>query len=285
MKLIQANITLVALAIGGVITADAQDRSLPVSPGAPGMQSAENLSHNGEDPTKPLNRFELRFQFETLPNVTKSGRFFDDRHAERLTLRSDLLLLSKPDQLALRFDLPLVWSNKPTSENPRGLTQFGLGDFLVQGLYVRTFDQRWAGAVGLRMIIPTATGDAFGDGKLQLVPTIALRRELPEINERSNVGVILRQFVSVAGSSSRKNINKFGLEPFLNIGLPNQWFVNTSPKLTYDLYTDKWFVPLDLMIGRRFGSRWIASLEYQYGLVRGNDSYNQWLEARVGYFF
>jgi hypothetical protein len=39
------------------------------------------------------------------------------------------------------------------------------------------------------------------------------------------------------------------------------------------------------MIGRKFGLHWIASLEYQYGLVRDEDSYNQWLEARVGYLF
>ena len=46
-----------------------------------------------------------------------------------------------------------------------------------------------------------------------------------------------------------------------------------------------WLVPLDLMIGRKFELHWIASLEYQYGLVRDDDSYNQWLEARVGYSF
>ena len=40
-----------------------------------------------------------------------------------------------------------------------------------------------------------------------------------------------------------------------------------------NLLTDEWFVPLDIMVGRRFGLHWIASLEYQYGLVRDDDSY------------
>jgi hypothetical protein len=60
---------------------------------------------------------------------------------------------------------------------------------------------------------------------------------------------------------------------------------NLSPETHYNLETNAWFVPLDLMIGRKFGLHWIASLEYQYGLVRDEDSYNQWLEARVGYLF
>ena len=112
-----------------------------------------------------------------------------------------------------------------------------------------------------------------------------VRAELPEISPGSNVGLIVRQFVSVAGESSRSNINKLGLEPFLNIGLPKQWFLNSSPKMTYDLYSKEWFVPLDLMVGKKFGRRWVASLEYQYGLVGSSANYKYWLEARVGHFF
>lgn len=118
--------------------------------------------------------------------------------------------------------------------------------------------------LGLWTISPTATGEAFGDGKWQLVPTIGARAMIPEITEGSYVGLILRQ---------------------LNIDLPGQWFVNCSPEITLNLETNDWFVPLDIMIGRKFGTHWIASLEYQYGLVRDDDLYNQWLEARIGYFF
>jgi hypothetical protein len=248
--------------------------------------TTEDAVNFGEDITDPLNRFDVRWQIRSLPDATaQSGQVLDDRRAETLTLRSDLLFFPKPNRLALRIDLPLMWSNKPESENPGGQTEFGLSDLLMQALYVRTIDARWAGAIGLRMIFPTATGEAFGTGKLQLVPTIAVRAELPEISRGSNVGLIVRQFVSVAGDSSRSNINKLGLEPFLNVGLPKQWFVNSSPKMTYDLYTEKWFVPLDVMVGKRFGTRWVTSLEYQYGLVGSSDNYKYWLEARVGYFF
>jgi hypothetical protein len=246
---------------------------------------AEKPVNHGEDITQPIDRFDVRMQFKSLPDETESGKTFDDLSDETLTLRTDLLFFTRPDQLALRFDLPLVWSNKPESDNPHGFTEFGMGDILMQAIYVRAFDERWAGGIGLRTILPTATGDAFGSGKVQVVPTVAVRANLPEISPGSYAGLIVRQFVSVAGPSSRASINQLQFEPQLNIGLPDQWFLNLSPKTNYNLETDKWFVPLDLMIGRKFGLHWIASLEYQYGLVRDDDSYNQWLEARVGYFF
>ncbi|MGB8476349.1 MAG: hypothetical protein WCE61_19885 [Candidatus Acidiferrum sp.] len=285
-RLVLALTAALALSARWISPAWAQGESAPVADNTPSDNTTEELADNGEDITNPLNRFDLRLQVKTLPDATaSSGQILDDRHAETLTLRSDLLLFPKPNQLALRFDLPLIWSNKSGSDNPNGLTKFGLGDFLAQAIYVRTLDPRWAGAIGMRTVVPTATSDAFGSDKLQLVPTVAVRAQLPEISSGSNVGVIARQFVSVAGDSSRSNINKFGLEPFLNIGLPEQWFVNSSPKMTYNLYTDKWFVPLDLMVGRKFGTRWVASLEYQYGLVGSSDNYKQWLELRVGHFF
>ncbi|MDR3402848.1 MAG: hypothetical protein P4L99_10160 [Chthoniobacter sp.] len=245
----------------------------------------EQLLNNGEDFTKPVNRFDTRFQFESQPDATQSGRLFTDRHAQTMTFRTDLVFFRKPDQLALRFDLPLEWSNKPTSENSDGFTRFGMGDLLAQAAYIHTFEGRWAAGVGLQMILPTATAEAFGNGKWQLAPTVGVRAALPEVSAGSYVGMLVRQFVSVAGPASRSDINYLSLEPQFNLTLPRQWYLNTSPKLRYNFEKNQWFVPLDIMVGRKFGLHWVASVEYQYGLVRDDPRYNQWLEARVGYFF
>jgi len=256
-----------------------------VSLAATPAEEEELLTNNGEDFTKPVNRFDTRFQFETLPNTSYSGGLFENRQVETMTFRSDLVFFRKPDQLALRFDLPIEWSNKPTDQNPNGVTRFGMGDLLAQALYVHTFDARWAAAVGVQMLVPTATGEAFGNGKLQLAPSIGARAELPEISRGSYVGLAVREYVSVAGPSSRSNINYLSFEPAVNIQLPNQWFLNSNPKLRYNFENQSWFIPLDLMVGKKFGTRWVVSVEYQYGLVRDDDRYNQWVEARVGYFF
>jgi hypothetical protein len=277
----------VTLALGACWTpaALAVAPSAPASPALPDVRAAEDSLNNGEDITKPVNRFDVRFQGKTLPNATESGQVFDDRHQETLTLRSDLRFFQKPDQLALRIDLPLVWNNAPNPENKQGVNEFGLGDLLLQAAYVRTLNSRWAAAVGLQTILPTATGQAFGDGKWQLLPSAALRAELPEISAGSYAGLIVRESFSVAGSSARKSIDQLILEPQFNLGLSKGWFLNSSPKIYCNLETSQWFVPLDLMIGKRFGSRWIGSVEYQYGWVRDYDRYNQWVELRIGYFF
>jgi hypothetical protein len=251
-----------------------------------GEASGDMISVNsGEDLTAPVDRCDLRMQFETLPDQKRKGEVFDDRSTETITLRTDLLLFAKPDQLALRFDLPLEWSNKPNDQNPQGDTEFGMGDFLAQAAYVRDIDKRWALGAGLRTILPTATGEAFGDGKWQLVPTVGVRASVPEISEGSYLGLILRQFSSVGGQSSRSDISYFQFEPQFNWALPERWFLNFSPEIKFNLMTSDWFVPLDIMVGRRFGLNWIASIEYQYGLVREDDSYHQSLEARIGYFY
>jgi hypothetical protein len=247
--------------------------------------SEEKLINSGEDLTAPVDRFDLRMQFQSLPDSSYNGLDFDDLSTETITLRTDLLLFAKPNQLALRFDLPLEWSNKPNDQNPTGDTEFGMGDFLAQAIYVREIDKRWAVGAGLRTILPTATGEAFGDGKWQLVPTVGVRASVPEISQGSYLGLIVRQFSSVGGQSSRSDISYFQFEPQFNWTLPERWFLNFSPEIKFNLMTRDWFVPLDIMVGRRFGLNWIASLEYQYGLVTEDDSYNQWLEARIGYFF
>lgn len=245
----------------------------------------EQVLNNGEDLTKPVNRFDLRIRYESLPDSVQSGRLFENRRAETMTLRSDLVFFPKPNQLAIRFDLPLVWNNKTTSENTGGFTEFGLGDILAQALYIHTFEERWAGGLGVQAIVPSATGRAFGNGKWQLAPTIGVRASLPEISAGSYAGFTFREFVSVAGHSTRSDINNLSLEPAFNLSLPEQWFLNCNPKIRYNLLSSKWFVPLDLMVGKKFGVHWVASLEYQYGLVRDDPRYNHWVEARVGYFF
>jgi hypothetical protein len=41
-------------------------------------------------------------------------------------------------QIGLRVDLPIIWNNKPLSENRLG-AQSGLGDLLFQAIYAHTF--------------------------------------------------------------------------------------------------------------------------------------------------
>ena len=90
---------------------------------------------------------------------------------------------------------------------------------------------------------------------------------------------------SFGSNPKRSNLQYLIIKPQLNVNLPREWFVNSTPEIRADYKTGKWFVPLDVMLGKKLGSHWVTSIEYRYGVVRGVDSYKSWIEARIGYFF
>jgi outer membrane putative beta-barrel porin/alpha-amylase len=242
-------------------------------------------TNNGEDVTRPINRFDVRLQYETLPDMDKFHEEFDNRDQETLTLRTDLVLFQKPDQIGLRVDLPIVWNNKPNTENRLGNTQSGLGDLLFQAIYAHTFDNRWAAGIGTRWMFPTATGDAFGDGKWQIAPLAGFRCFVPEVSKGTFAGMVLRWDNSFGGNPKRSNVQYLIIQPQFNLDLPSEWFLNSAPEIRSNYKSGKWFVPLDIMLGKKLGRHWVTSIEYRYGLIRGVDSYKNWIEARIGYFF
>jgi hypothetical protein len=245
----------------------------------------ELLANDGNDATNPINRFDARTQITWLPDINTPSQVFDGRTYESETLRNDTVFFSKPDQLQLRIDVPLAWANIPTAQNPNGLTRFGLGDVLMQGLYSHLFNPRWATAVGVRAFLPTATDQALGAGKLQIGPTVDVRASLPEVSVGSYASLTVRQFFSAGGDPSRRDIKYTSIQPQINIALPNQWYLNTAPNIQYNLRSRKWFVPIDGTIGKKFGEPWTVSFEYIYGLVQDNPRYSQFIDFQIGYFY
>jgi hypothetical protein len=245
----------------------------------------DQATNNGQDVTRPLDRFDVRLQYESLPDMDKFGEEFDNRDQETLTLRSDLVFFQEPNLIGLRIDLPMIWNNKPDTENRLGNVQSGLGDMLFQVIYAHTFNDRWAAGIGTRMMFPTATGDAFGDGKWQAAPIGGVRSFVPEISDGTFAEMVLWWNNSFGGNPKRSNVQNLMLQPQFNLNLPHEWFLNFAPEIQSDYKTGKWFVPLDVMLGRKLGKHWVLSIEYRYGLIRSVDSYHNWIEARIGYFF
>src|SRR5262245_27872806 len=98
--------------------------------------------NNGQDPTRPLARLDLRYQYQNAPPATN-----DNVHI--ITPRAD-----KPSplgggwSLATRIDVPLFVTDVINPDNPGGGQHFGLGDVLVQGLLIKTESKDFAWAVG-----------------------------------------------------------------------------------------------------------------------------------------
>jgi hypothetical protein len=130
-------------------------------------------------------------------------------------------------------------------------TVFGLGD-INQTFYISPAASRgliWG--VGPSITLPTATSTEIGSGKLSVGPgAVALVMPKPWV-----IGILGRQLWSVAGPSSRKDVNQLLLQPFVNYNLPGGWYLVSSPILTADWTADsgnRWNVPVGGGIGKIF---------------------------------
>ncbi len=171
----------------------------------------------------PQNLFQLLYGDRTAPGSENTVT------TETLNLRLDHRIdLSPQAMLALRSDLPLIAKNPISSANPEGDYLYGVGDADTQAVFIYNFDQRWAGGFGARLIAPTG-GDTLGSGRWQIMPITGFRYGLPEISSGSYLEPYARYDVSFAGDPTKRNISNLQLAPWLNLSLPDQWFIAFFP--------------------------------------------------------
>src|SRR5262245_45795305 len=97
---------------------------------SPAWSAETEEVNNGQDPTKPLTRFDFRYQYQNLPPS-------HDDNAHIFTLRADKPFVLAPGwTFAARLDVPLFLTEAVSPDNPRGVYQFGQGDLLIQGLLI-----------------------------------------------------------------------------------------------------------------------------------------------------
>lgn len=240
----------------------------------------EERDYYGEDITRPLNRFDLRAEGQKGENCRHSSDVI-------ATARTDLLI-KLPDgwSTGVRVDVPYAWYWSGSRQSACGHDVFHLDDSLLQVILIAPECGKWTGAFGVKAIFPTA-GDhlEIGDGKYQLLPSAGFKYDLGEWSQGAYAGLIVRQAFDVAGYRSAPYICKTYIEPFLNINLPDQWFINFSPEIIYNWRIRKWFVPFDMMVGTMVSENVIVSLEYESAIVYGYKQFTQSLEFRVGYFY
>lgn len=245
----------------------------------PGRAQQQEEANNGQDPTRPLTRVDVRYKYQNLTG---------DREQHVLTLRADKPIVLAPTwQLALRADLPFVYNDVPSGDNSQGDWEAGVSDFLVQGLLIKALDQRSAVAAGAQLIFPTASQDQFGTGKYQIVPTLAYRLALPEITPGSFGALLVRYAVDYAGDDKRASIGELSIAPILNVNLPARWFVTLFPgdAIKYNTKTEKWWVPFDVMVGRLLAPRTVGSVQVTVPIVKDYPLFDFSVEARLGFFF
>lgn len=241
----------------------------------------QNPDYNGEDFTRPQRSVETRFLYETSSGATSQT----DRGTWllRANWRSQL---GAGWRLGLLGQVPVVdkLTFNPTSTD----REFGVGDAAVQAALLHDIDQHWAFGIGARLVVPTAE-DSLGSGKWQIMPGAGVRYSFLEFGPDTYFVPVIRYAISFAGDPSRRNISEPQIAPTLNIGLPNDWFVNFYPSNDVRInfgnpisgQTGRLFLPFDLSVGRKLFDSWIVSLEAAVPIIDDYPVYRFKTELRI----
>jgi hypothetical protein len=171
--------------------------------------------------------------------------------------------ISEDWNLIVRVIQPIVWQPN-VSQSSQGW--FGFGDMNPTFFFSPAKPHKLIWGVGPTFVIPTATADELGQGKLSMGPGVVLLTT----PGHWVIGTLINNVWSVAGSGSRPPVNQMLLQWFVNYNLKKGWYVATSPIVTADWRAssgNQWVVPLGGGVGRimRLGNQPVNLLAQLYG--------------------
>ena len=142
--------------------------------------------------------------------------------------------------LIIRTILPVIYAESPV---PGGDTKAGLGD-ITQSFFLSPkapTSGGWIWGVGPVFLYPSATERALGAEKLGLGPTaVVLKQE-----HGWTYGLLLNHIWSVAGPSSRDEVNATFMQPFLTYTTKSFTTFGINTETTYDWEHQQGTVPIN----------------------------------------
>ena len=156
------------------------------------------------------------------------------------------LHLTKNWNLITRTILPVVW--QPDASKP-SQGWYRLGD-LNPSLFLSPRNPgKLIWGVGPAIVLPTATADQLGQGKVSAGPAVVVLTT----PGHWVIGALANNVWSFAGSGSRPPVNQFLLQYFLNYNMKHGWYVTLQPIITADWRAsngNSWTVPFGGGVGR-----------------------------------
>jgi hypothetical protein len=200
------------------------------------QESAEDLSRQAANPLADL----MSFPFQNNLNINY-GEF--DRNLNVLNIQPVLPFAG--GRIITRTIIPVVWI--PDYAQESGLYASGLGDISLTAFYAPSSEGLTWG-VGPVLEIPTG-GEKRGTQKWGLGPSAVMLVQPGDWT----FGALLNNVWSVAGESSRQDVNKMLLNLFVVYQLGEGWYVNSAPIITADWQAvsgQQWTVPLGAGFGK-----------------------------------
>ena len=258
-----------------------------------GSDRPDLVNGTGDDPTQPLGKIELLDRYTEAP-----GPGVEEGTTKRVETNTPFARIEAPLRLApqwelnFRAEIPVVWTNGVTAENPTGATVSGFGNVLTQAWIVHDLDQRWAVALGGQLIAPTSTNGVASDAWEQ-VTGLVVRAMLPEISPGSYFAPQARYGIDFEGNDDGRMLRQLRIAPTFNINLPHNLFFTLypSPDIRLNYGTPVWnqtgrlFLPLNFMIGWKPTEHTVISAEFGIPIIRDFPVYTFKTQLRVGYLF
>jgi hypothetical protein len=236
------SITVFALAFCAVPTfAQQQPASAAPAAAAPApAASTEDLQKATQNPVASL--ISVPIQNNNNFNI---GPF--DRTQDVINIQPVIpARISENWMLITRVIQPIVWQPDPT-QNTGG--EFGIGDMNPTFFLSPAKPGKVIWGAGPAFVIPTATNSVLGQGKVSMGPSVvALVQPGPW-----TIGALVNNVWSVAGDSSRLDVNQMTLQYFVNYNLKKGWFLSMSPVITANWEagnSNRWTVPFGGGVGR-----------------------------------
>lgn len=157
----------------------------------------------------------------------------------------------------VRTILPLRSTRWPASTS-------GMGDISIVPYYVPDTTSDTFVGYGGALIVPSATEDALGSGKMSAGPAVIVARTGRPVTW----GGLLQHVWSFAGDSDRADISVSTVQPFVTYLLPDGWAANLTSETVYNWTAssgNRWTVPLTVGASKvvQFGGEFV-SLGFAY---------------------
>ncbi len=214
----------------------------------------------------------------------------DDSETDKLDLRVyQDIALGDGWHLRLREDLPIVITDKTGHDNRDGNWSTHIGDAFLQA--VVTTPEIAANTTlefGLRTVFPTGGLSPFGKGSWQLGPMAGISHRIPDIAEGLAIAPTGRYLFSVAKAyDDAADFRQWQLYPRLELSLPDKWEIGlwVENPIIYDDVTDRWFVPLDLMLTHRLEGPLSLGLGFATAIVDRQPEYKHMIYGRLAIRF
>jgi hypothetical protein len=199
-----------------------------------------DLAKKLANPVANLISVPLQYNYDEYSGVN------DDASVSRLIAQPVIpIKLNEKWLLITRTLIPLVdQSGFPLP----AMNESGLGDIAATQYFSPT--AKTAGGliwgVGPAEVLPTATDDALGTGKLSIGPTLVLLKQSGPLT----VGYLGSHVWSVAGDDKRDNVNATSMQPFISYTTKTYTTIAALTETVYDWNADNWQVPVIVIVGQ-----------------------------------